>query len=438
MLSDFRTKFPRVPGDVAALERCYDELTKRAKDIGMRRPALTSAIGLASGWTGKARDAFDTSCQQEYNELTIWESGTEEAAASLSRYTKVLEAELRIINEVRAQASELWAKYCALPDDAREAEDADYASAVAFLTFLYDKARDGIEEQAAVTAAELRAALYFTPEDIEKHSDGTETDLGDTRTLTKEEIDAIVASLSDSENSFIELQQGRIGDCHLLASLEAYDRTPEGRAYLASLITEHKDANGVVDGFLVRFPGLNDGEPILVKEVLARGNKHKGGGIDVAAVFEMAFVKAHSGGTKSAFPHGGVSGRFATNTMEKISGQPSSFHHDFFWGKKDAEQAAIDAVRSGKPVVAEALPDWATPNNEITVTIDGQSTTIKLADQHVYTVVGADENGVTLANPWGENSTPSGPAAGAVFTMSWKDFHAQFGDVSVGATPWKK
>ena len=234
------------------------------------------------------------------------------------------------------------------------------------------------------------------------------------------------------------MQQGRIGDCHLLASLEAYDRTPEGRAYLASLITEHKNANGVVDGFLVRFPGLNDGEPILVKEVLASGNKHKGGGIDVAAVFEMAFVKAHYGGTKSAFPHGGVSGRFATNTMEKISGQPSSFHHDFFWGKKDAEQAAIDAVRNGKPVVAEALPDWATPNNEITVTIDGQSTTIKLADQHVYTVVGADENGVTLANPWGENSTPSGPAAGAVFTMSWKDFHAQFGDVSVGATPWKK
>ena len=62
MLSDFRTKFPRVPGDVAALEGCYDELTQRAKDIGMRRPALTSAIGLASGWTGKARDAFDRSC----------------------------------------------------------------------------------------------------------------------------------------------------------------------------------------------------------------------------------------------------------------------------------------------------------------------------------------------------------------------------------------
>ena len=224
MLSDFRTKFPRVPGDVAALEGCYDELTQRAKDIGMRRPALTSAIGLASGWTGKARDAFDRSCQQEYSELTIWESGTEEAAASLLRYTKVLEAELRIIDEVRAQADELWAQYCALPDDVREAEDADYASAVAFLTFRYDKARDGIEEQAAVTAAELRAALYFTPGDIEKHSDGTETDLGDTRTLTKGEIDAIFASLSDSSKSLIELRQGRIGDCHLLASREAYDR----------------------------------------------------------------------------------------------------------------------------------------------------------------------------------------------------------------------
>ena len=403
----------------------------------MRRPALTSAIGLASGWTGKARDAFDRSCQQEYSELTIWESGTEEAAASLLRYTKVLEAELRIIDEVRAQADELWAQYCALPDDVREAEDADYASAVAFLTFRYDKARDGIEEQAAVTAAELRAALYFTPEDIEKHSDGTETDLGDTRTLTKGEIDAIFASLSDSSKSLIELRQGRIGDCHLLASPRGL-RSHPGGACIPGQPHHRTQGRQWSRGWFPRaFPGsqrrrTNPGERSAGEWKQAQGRRHRRRGSLRNGIRESALWR-----NKISVPARWRLGQIRDKHDGKISGQPSSFHHDFLLGKKYAQQAAIDAVRNGKPVVAEAMPDWATPNNEITVTIDGQSTKIKLAGQHVYTVVGADENGVTLANPWGKNDKPDGGDAGAVFTMSWKDFHAQFGDVSVGATPWK-
>lgn len=100
--------------------------------------------------------------------------------------------------------------------------------------------------------------------------------MGKTQPLTKYQIKRILASLADPAKPLMDLAQGSVGDCHLLASLEAYDRTPEGRAYLAGLITTHHGANGTVDGFLVRFPGLNNGAPILVKEVLQHGNKKLG------------------------------------------------------------------------------------------------------------------------------------------------------------------
>ncbi len=40
MLSDFRTKFPRVPGDVAALEGCYDADTARQRHRHAQVPSL--------------------------------------------------------------------------------------------------------------------------------------------------------------------------------------------------------------------------------------------------------------------------------------------------------------------------------------------------------------------------------------------------------------
>lgn len=437
MLSDFRVKYPKVPGDVAALERCCEELSDRAQKIRDCAADISRADQKTRGWAGRARDAFEDSRDEEKKELIIWDSGTDEAAASLRRYKETLETQLRLINEVRVNAGELWARYCALPPDQRDQAEPQFADTLSFLTHRYDKALDAIDAQAAITAAQLRAALYFTPEDITKGEGGQDIDVSDTRALTSSQVDAILRSLTDPYTSLIDLTQGNIGDCHLLSSLEAYDRTIEGRQYLASLIEPHHNANGTVDGFLVRFPGLNDGNPILVKEVLTHGNKTRNGGIDVASIFEMAYVKAHRGGTKLSVPSAGASGRLAVQTMREISGQASSFHHDFLWGKKTAQQAAIDAVRDGNPVVAETLPDMMTPNNNITVNIDGQETTIKLVPRHVYTVIGADENTVTLANPWGKNNRPDAPSVGPVFTMQWKDFHKQFGDVTVGATPWK-
>ena len=68
---------------------------------------------------------------------------------------------------------------------------------------------------------------------------------------------------------------------------------------------------------------------------------------------------------------------------------------------------------------------------------DGSHEKIKIVSQHAYTVIGADENGVTLTNPWGHNNRSVGgnSRTGATFTMSWEDFYANFGDVTVGRIP---
>ena len=76
-------------------------------------------------------------------------------------------------------------------------------------------------------------------------------------------------------------------------------------------------------------------------------------------------------------------------------------------------------------------------NDATDTTPDGSHEKIKIVSQHAYTVIGADENGVTLINPWGHNDCSDGSKSrtGATFTMSWEDFYANYGDVTVGFIP---
>ena len=115
-----------------------------------------------------------------------------------------------------------------------------------------------------------------------------------------------------------------------------------------------------------------------------------------------------------------ISGENATPTFK------GGFHRDAM------KEAAVNGIKAERPVVAESSPFAGQAN----VTIDGNDKTITVSSQHVYTVVGADENGVTLTNPWGYNQTTTkGKNAGATFTMSWDEFYANFGDVTVGQIP---
>ena len=154
---------------------------------------------------------------------------------------------------------------------------------------------------------------------------------------------------------------------------------------------------------------------------------------DLASIFEKAFIQSHPGGTKSMFPHGGASASFSAITMQKVSGIPGIPLVDAGVNRGPIKDATIAAINSGHPVVAESSPFAG----DAQVTANGRQENITIASSHVYTVAAADENGVTLINPWGHNNRCDGSntSTGATFTMSWEDFYANYGDVTMGFIP---
>ena len=428
MVAGFSQRFPAVTADLGSIWSCQNEMRNRSRQIGELYTDVNTVIGKCDEWTGLARDAFVTSADAEKHEIGVWEDGTLQAANALKSYYFTLEWAIRSVNNIRAQADELWALYQATHEAAIEKE-------LSYLQERYEYAKNTLSEEALNTGASLREALYFTPEDLHKEN-GTATyvDYGDTRSLTQKELADMLARLGDPSSSLFNIDQGRIGDCHLLASLNAYNQTEAGRRYLASLITPHYGADGKVDGFYVDFPGFDrDRKRVFVQDVLEYGDTAGGShNADLGSIFEKAFVQSHMGGTRGKIPTWGASGSLSALTMEDISGKATHPTVNLGINRESLKNAAIDAVTTGNPVVAESSPFAGQAN----VTIDGNDQTITVSSQHVYTVVGADENGVTLTNPWGYNQTTTkGKKAGATFTMSWADFYANFGDVTVGQIP---
>ena len=437
MVAGFSQRFPAVTGDLGGLWSSQNEIRNRRRDIRDLGTSLTGAISTCEDWTGLAQEAFINSATAEQKEINIWEDGCLQAANALKSYYFTLEWVISSVNNIRAQADELWEQFQAMPPEVRSSQHAEIEGELAYLQKSYDDAKHILSEEALNTAAILREALYFTPEDIhEETSHGLENtlDYGDTRPLSDSELSDIFSHLADPSLSLFNIDQGRIGDCHLLASLNAYNQTEAGRRYLASLITPHYGADGKVDGFYVDFPGFDrTNQRVFVQNALVNGDTSGAHNkADLASVFEMAFVQSHMGGTRGKIPTWGASGSLSALTMGDISGKATHPTVNLGINRESLKTAAIDAVTTGNPVVAESSPFAGQAN----VSIDGNDQTIKVSSQHVYTVVGADENGVTLTNPWGYNQTTTkGKNAGATFTMSRDEFYANFGDVTVGQIP---
>lgn len=438
MSTPFSQRFPLVTGDLGALWSSQNEIRNRRRDIRDLGTSLTDAISTCGDWRGLAREAFNDSARAEQKEVSIWEDGCLQAADALKSYYFILESVIRIVNNIRAQADELWEQYQAMPPETRSTHDAEIKGVLAYLQKSYDDAKYILSEEALSTAAFLREALYFTPEDIhEETSHGVKNtlDYGDTRSLTYTELEEILARQADPSSSLFDIDQGHIGDCHLLSTLNAYNQTEEGRKYLASLVTPHYNAQGKIDGYFVDFPGYGRNEKrVFVQDVMlyddTAGRTPKA---DLASVFEKAFIQSHDGGTKSMFPHAGASASFSAITMQKISGIPGIPLVNVSAYRGIIKDKTIAAINSGHPVVAES----SLFAGDAQVTADGNQENIKIASSHVYTVAAADENGVTLINPWGHNnrSGGSGGRTGATFTISWEEFYANYGDVTVGFIP---
>lgn len=447
MEARFSQRFPAVTGDLGSIWSCQNEIRNRSRQIGELYTGVNAVISRCIDWEGQAKDAFINSANVEKREIGIWEDGTLQAANALKSYYFTLEWVIGSVNGIRARADELWEQYQAMTPADRAMQEASIKEELSYLQKSYDDAKNELSNQALNTAASLREALYFTPEDVHKETspiDGKAeyVDYGDTRSLTEEEFKDILARLEDPSSSLLDINQGRIGDCHLMASLNAYNQTEAGRRYLVSLITPHYGADGKVDGFYVDFPGFGrDRRRVFVQDILEYGDAARvpAGNpaeerpkADLGSIFEKAFVQSHMGGTRGKFPTWGASGSLSALTMTDISGKLTAPIPLTNSTNGAAMFAAIAAVNTGKPVVAES----GLVTGSADVTVGGEPKRIQVSPSHAYTVVGADGNGVTLTNPWGLNETTTkGKNTGATFTMSWRDFHANFGDVTVGRVP---
>ncbi|MBS6638726.1 MAG: cysteine protease [Actinomyces sp.] len=437
MHSPFALLFPQLPGDLGSIWACQNEMRNRSRDIKSLHDDISALTITLTDWQGAAKVAFIDSKNNELPELITWRDGTLQAADALKNYYFKLEGAKNTVDSIRGQADDLWNEFRALPLLDRIAHREEYEAKLRELKASYNNATTTLSDEALNTAASLREALYFTPEDqIDTDGDGdTDTDLGETRNLTQKELEDIHQRLQDPSQSLFDLNQGRIGDCHLLSTLNAYNQTQKGREYLASLVTPHYNAQGKIDGYFVEFPGYERNEQrVFVQDVMAYGDTAgKSPKADLASIFEKAFIQSHPGGTKGRFTHGGASASLSTITMQNISGTPGNIIPNVGLNHGDLRYRTIDAIKWGYPIVAESSPFAG----DAQATVGNRQENITIASSHVYTVAAADENGVTLINPWGHNdlsgrnvTTPE-----AAFTISWEEFYANYGDITIGTIP---
>ena len=440
MHSPFALLFPQPPGDLGAIWSSQNELRNQSRDIKSLHDDISALTITLTDWQGAAKVAFIDSKNNELPELITWRDGTLQAADALKNYYFKLEEAKNTVDSIRGQAYDLWNEFWALPLLDRIAHREEYEAKLRELKASYNDATTTLSDEALNTAASLREALYFTPEDhnqidIDNDGDLDDVDLGDTRMMSQQELDDINQHLQDPSKPLFDIDQGHIGDCHLLSTLNAYNQTEEGRKYLASLVTPHYNAQGKIDGYFVDFPGYERNEKrVFVQDVMVYGDTAgKTPKADLASIFEKAFIQSHPGGTKGRLTHGGASASLSTITMQNISGTPGNIIPNIGLNHGDLRYRTIDAIKWGHPIVAESSPFAGDAN----VTADGSQENITIASSHVYTVAAADENGVTLINPWGHNdrSGNTGKSTGATFTMSWEQFYANFGDITIGTIP---
>jgi hypothetical protein len=193
-----------------------------------------------------------------------------------------------------------------------------------------------------------------------------------------------------------DVQQGAVGNCHVMAALCAMASSPEGRDCIARAITENKNAQGETVSYDVTLhcPQTHWFRPTTFTEVKVTvdasfvcphatagtdGNHHE--------VWPLVLEKAY------AQYCGGYDGRggWAADVMRVLTGRDAK-HTEFvkiFGNRNYGADALSRDLAAGKMVVMGTWPDAKDHN---------------LVGQHAYLVTGTTMQGgklcVTLRNPW--------------------------------------
>ncbi|WP_158247592.1 C2 family cysteine protease [Actinomyces qiguomingii] len=466
----------QVPGDPAAVRAVAEDWKTTARGLWDAADLVDYARGATPSFQGAAADAFRRGARELTRTLEQDAERLEAGAVPLEAYAQVLDSAIAAADELREFAGRTVLAALGTPAAGIVAAAVVPAVAQAWAGILAEVNLAAIRSAAALSLG-LGAGVPVKGAGPLAQGGKGKTDDDDDKTkdkakLTYAEIERIKQQLDGGEE-WDDVSQGELGDCYLMATLQAYSWTDEGKQVLRENVRwdESKQA------FIVAL--YDDGEKVEVEvtDVYTYGN----GNTDLIAVYERAYGK-HFG--DEAVRDGG----HPDDVISAISGNDSETVRTIGWtwnlfpqqqhGYTNEEWNAIEeAVEDEKPVIATtgggnfddgdqvtALADtnddgvirsededegvtvgegkraWrpdvvpgAEPDEEGQYRIvggdyDGQGE----RSAHAYTVVAIDDETVTLYNPWGTNHTvedysaPPGDLRDGYIRISRADYEKYF------------
>lgn len=426
------TEAPGAPAALFTLQYDLDKLRRHLQDTCER---FASIPRLAPEWKGQAQKAFRTSHLKAQAQVDSTESGFIDGVEAIGRYLECLEDTHRDIALLEEEAQEAFSRLNSV--SARE-YDAAYRAYERKLEGLRAQARallDRLDECGQTQAAILWEALHNEPDSWGENG----LNHGDRKPLTEADVRRIMKDLESLDMSKVD--QGEIGDCYMLATLAGVLNSPEGRAFVRKQIEPHYGRNGKIDGFFVTLydrhflTGEVTTRKVLVRDVYTHGvgerhvmGKHVTYVPSIGSLYETAYGQIHPGGTRLSYIQRGIKGGFHADAYEAITGLSSVSVASENVGDMEnreyaplSKQEIINAVNNGQAVTTQTqLSGELKPH-------DGK----QISTAHVYTVISADEENLTLRNPWGHNNETGEPKDG-VFIISWDEYADRFVTTSWG------
>lgn len=451
---------PGCPGGVRALADSW-RLTGRALVEGADLAA--SARAATASWQGAAAQAFTAAATALTGDLDDGAERLETGARALESYARVLDRAVIAADQLRAALAPVLAAAQAAPATAPVAVAVIARTAAAWTSILAE-----VRLAALRTAATLQAAADDNSSGVPQAGSGkggqdadlstTPLDAGDITRIRKE---------ADGHRAWSpQARQGRLGgNCYLLAALQAYSQTEEGRQHLRDHVRWDEDKQA----FVVTL--YDHGRPVEVevRDTYTNGNRGQTSMIDI---YERAYSIHYGAGPLGADWPSGVMQNITGGDAHTLStwggpgllGWPWKQDHQYTDSQWDEIQ---QAVQDGRPVVGSTSGGDFSDGDAVTATTDTNrsstvgdgpdQTPIKETDQegtyrivggdydgrpttpeigHSYTVVAVDDEGVTLRNPWGhnDNADPNLPQADhdGLIRISRADYEKYFPRTDIG------
>ncbi|RAX24429.1 cysteine protease [Actinomyces sp. Z5] len=470
----------QVPGDPAAVRAVAEDWKSAARSFWGGADLADYARGATPSFQGATADAFRRGTRKLTRALERDAERLEAGAGPLEAYAQVLDSAIAAADELREFAGRTVLAALGTPAAAIVAAAVVPAIAQAWAGILAEVNLAAIRTAAALSTAPAAGTSVQGTGARVQGGKGKNDDVDYTKDkteLTSADIERIKQQLDGSED-WDDVDQEFLGDCYLMATLQAYSWTDDGK----QVLRENMRWDESKQAFIVTF--YDDGKKVEVEvtDVYTYGN----GQSDLVAVYERAYGKYFG---DEAIREGGR----PEDVIKAISGNDSETvttagrkwgiipqqQHEY----TDEEWRTIEqAVDAGKPVVAgtsggnfgdgDQVAALADTNDDGVIRSKDEDEGVTVGEgarswrqdvepgaepdeegqyrivggdyrgegerlPHAYTVVAIDDETVTLYNPWAHNDTagdysaPPGDLGDGYIQISRKDYEKYFDTTTI-------